>query len=67
LEKGGRLLVISFHSLEDRIVKQRFRRWERIESCGRILTPKPLSPSRDEVKANPRARSAKLRAIEKTA
>jgi 16S rRNA (cytosine1402-N4)-methyltransferase len=57
LAAGGRLAIISFHSLEDRIVKEAFRgdvRWE-------ILTKKPLVASDEEVSQNPRARSAKLR------
>jgi len=66
---GGRLCIISFHSLEDRIVKEHFRRWARGEGGEpphfRILTPKPAVPSAEEVLANPRSRSAKLRAIEK--
>jgi 16S rRNA (cytosine1402-N4)-methyltransferase len=53
--------VIAFHSLEDRIVKERFRR---AASEGfRVLTKKPLRPSDEEAAANPRARSAKLRAL----
>lgn len=62
LAPGGRLLVITFHSLEDRIVK-RFMK----ESGLRILTKKPLVPTPEEVRQNPRARSAKLRAAEKEA
>lgn len=61
LVPGGRLVVIAFHSLEDRIVKQFLRRTERV----RILTPKPVRPSPEEVRQNPRARSARLRAAEK--
>jgi 16S rRNA (cytosine1402-N4)-methyltransferase len=66
LEPGGRIAVISFHSLEDRIVKWRFRGWADQHSLT-ILTRKPLVPSRDEQRTNPRARSAKLRVAERTA
>ncbi len=62
LAKGGRLVVISFHSLEDRIVKNYFRE-KAGEASIKILTKKPITPSVREIKSNPRARSAKLRAI----
>jgi 16S rRNA (cytosine1402-N4)-methyltransferase len=63
LAPGGRVVVIAYHSLEDRIAKRTFREDERMA----ILTKKPLQPSPDEVRANPRARSAKLRAAERVA
>ena len=59
LRVGGVLAVISFHSLEDRIVKWAFRSFENYQ----ILTKKPLRPGAEEVSSNPRARSAKLRAV----
>jgi len=59
LSAGGRIVVISFHSLEERIVKNFFK--ERSPSL-KILTPKPITPSKQELKINPRSRSAKLRA-----
>lgn len=79
LNIGGRLAVISFHSLEDRIVKQTFQRRAGkcqcppkipICVCGaakevEILTRKPMIPGEDEIRRNPRSRSAKLRAVEK--
>jgi len=58
LRPGGRIVVISYHSLEDRIVKHAFR--------GFALTKKPVLPSAEEIASNPRAKSAKLRAAEKT-
>lgn len=67
LRDGARLAVISFHSLEDRIVKHVFRALERAEETLRILTKRPAVPGEEEVARNPRARSAKLRAIERTA
>lgn len=79
LHSKGRLAIISFHSLEDRMVKQTFRKWSRsclcpprtpICTCGwsqkvRLLTPRPRVPSEAEIERNPRARSAKLRAVER--
>ncbi len=66
LAPGGRMCVISFHSLEDRIVKQTFREISKEpESVFQIVTKKPVSPQKDEVDRNPRARSAKLRVLER--
>ena len=79
LRPGGRLAVISFHSLEDRIVKDYFREqskdlvnppYEQIYKEERKATlkevnRKPITPSAEEIKSNPRARSAKLRIVEK--
>jgi 16S rRNA (cytosine1402-N4)-methyltransferase len=66
LSIGARFVVISFHSLEDRIVKQTFRALAQ-GAALRLLTKRPLVPSEGEVARNPRARSAKLRAIERFA
>ena len=66
LRAAARIVVITFHSLEDRIVKHTFRALERGPAPRlRVLTKKPLSPSDEEVDRNPRARSAKLRAAER--
>jgi 16S rRNA (cytosine1402-N4)-methyltransferase len=66
LRPGGRIAAISFHSLEDRIVKWRFRGLAE-PGVLYILTRKPVVPSAEEIKVNPRARSAKLRVAEKAA
>jgi 16S rRNA (cytosine1402-N4)-methyltransferase len=66
LKPGGRVVVISFHSLEDRIVKDAFREGANKDTYYRILTKKPVTASEDESDRNPRARSAKLRAAERT-
>jgi len=79
LRPGGRLCVVSFHSLEDRLVKVKFRDWARSCRCPkdvlvcrcegqplvRLLTKKAMQPGEQELEANPRARSARLRAVEK--
>jgi len=62
VEAGGRLAVISFHSLEDRVVKMDFKGKEK-EGRWRVITKKPVGPSEEEVRENPRARSAKLRVV----
>ncbi len=64
LRPGGRICLIAFHSLEDRIVKHVFRRWSE-EGKVRIMTKKPVRPREEEIRFNPRSRSAKLRAAEK--
>ena len=64
LRAGGHLCVISFHSLEDRIVKNKFRQFAKEEILS-ILTKKPLIPQDEEIKINPRCRSAKLRVAQK--
>jgi 16S rRNA (cytosine1402-N4)-methyltransferase len=66
LKVGGRLAIISFHSLEDRIVKNVFRDASQFsEILVEVLTKKPILPSNEEIIANPRSRSAKLRVIER--
>lgn len=66
LSQGGRLAVISFHSLEDRAVKRFFSaKGGKGETEGRLITKKPITPSKSEFSQNPRSRSAKLRIIEK--
>jgi 16S rRNA (cytosine1402-N4)-methyltransferase len=62
LAPGGRLVVIAFHSLEDRVVKHTFRRLETV----RVLTKRPLVADEQEMTRNPRSRSAKVRAVERT-
>ena len=62
LKKGGRMSIISFHSLEDRIVKRAFVKLKE-EGKGDVLTKKPIIPSEQEIKENPRARSSKLRLL----
>jgi 16S rRNA (cytosine1402-N4)-methyltransferase len=64
LKPGGRLVIIGFHSLEDRIVKDAMREGAKLGQY-RLLTKKPVTPSEEEIDRNPRARSAKLRAAER--
>ena len=64
MKPGGRVVVISFHSLEDRIVKDAFREAAKQGSMS-LLTKKPLIATEEESDRNPRARSAKLRAAER--
>jgi len=64
LKPGGRVVILSFHSLEDRIVKRALQAWQH-QGQAQILTRRVVRPSEEEVRANPRSRSAKLRAAEK--
>lgn len=66
LSPHGRLLIITFHSLEDRIVKQEFRSLA-LAGGFDVVTKKPIPPSKEEMRKNPRARSAKLRVLERLA
>jgi 16S rRNA (cytosine1402-N4)-methyltransferase len=79
LSSGGRAAVIAYHSAEDRVVKQYFRKFsgrcicppgQEVCTCGkaawfRVLTPKPVTPSAEEIRLNPSARSARIRVVEK--
>ena len=79
LKPGGRMAIISFHSLEDRIVKEAFRTAESPCTCprdfpvcvcgkkslGTVITKKPIEPTQEEIDINPRARSSKLRVFER--
>jgi 16S rRNA (cytosine1402-N4)-methyltransferase len=65
LSPGGRLVVITFHSLEDRIVKHQFKSFTH-DHLGMLITKKPIVPTREEMNSNKRARSAKLRIFEKS-
>jgi 16S rRNA (cytosine1402-N4)-methyltransferase len=67
LRAGARLVIVTFHSLEDRIVKHTLRALERSRSIVKVLTKKPVVPTDDELRLNPRSRSAKLRAAERLA
>jgi 16S rRNA (cytosine1402-N4)-methyltransferase len=66
ISSGGRWVVLSYHSLEDRLVKHAFQRLAR-EGSFRVLTKKVIMPGEDEIRNNPRARSAKMRVAEKVA
>lgn len=64
LAPGGRIVAISFHSLEDRIVKRYFKEVAAEREGAKIITKKPMTPSEEEAKTNPRSRSAKLRILQ---
>lgn len=64
LTDGGRIAIITFHSLEDRVVKHHFKNFAH-DHHGVVVTKKPITPSPEELRTNPRARSAKLRVFEK--
>src|SRR5204863_7118271 len=65
LQAGARMVIITFHSLEDRIVKHTMRALAQRDGASiRVLTKKPIVPQPDEIERNPRARSAKLRVVE---
>lgn len=63
LAPGGRVVIVSFHSGEDRVVKHTFKQWQ-VDGKGEILTKKPVGPTDEEAKQNPRSRSALLRAFQ---
>jgi len=65
VEVKGRIVVISFHEGEDRLVKRQFLAWQS-QGLGEVLTPKPITPKEEEIKINQRSRSAKLRAFKKS-
>ena len=65
LSPGGRWIVLSYHSLEDRLVKHAFQQLRTREGVSRVLTKKVIRPGEEEIRNNPRARSAKMRVAEK--
>jgi len=64
LEKGGKIVVLSFHSLEDRIIKETFNGWQEL-GLGITVTKKPITPTEEEIERNPYSRSVKMRVFEK--